>query len=249
MKYFSYFLVSMLLILSAGDQPASALQKIDNSIYASLLKTHVSPTGQVNYNGFKKDEIMLDQYLHVLSHADISQLTQTEKFAYFINVYNAFTIKLILMHYPGINSIKEIGTFFTNPWQKKFIPLNGRNVTLDYIEHEILRPQFKDPRVHFAINCASKSCPILRNEPYEAEALESQLSDQARIFINNKARNRVRENTLYVSKIFKWFKEDFQDNPLIIIRQYANDEFKTAIQNLNPNIDIKYLDYDWSLNQ
>jgi len=226
----------------------TAAAAVDNTLYAQLLSKHVHK-GRVDYSGFKTDEQILDQYLDQLSRTDPGTLSRTARFAFYINVYNAFTIKLILTKYPGINSIKEIGSFFSGPWDKKFIPLNGRTVTLDHIEHEILRPQFKDPRVHVAINCASKGCPPLRSEPYEPETLEAQLDEQARAFINSPRFNRFKEGTLYLSRIFKWFKEDFNDNPLPFVRQYAAPPLAHHLSGTGQDIRISYLDYDWSLNQ
>lgn len=250
MKRFTTFICSLLAILIWTAAPAvPASPKVDNSIWAKLLQEHVTATGQVDYRGFKADEKKLDQYLTVLSAVDPKPLTRSEQFAFYINAYNAFTIKLVLTKYPGINSIKETGTFFTNPWQKKFIPLNGRTVTLDYIEHEILRPRFKDPRVHAAINCASKSCPKLLNIPYEPDTLESQLNLQARDFVNNPKKNLYVNNTLFLSKIFKWFEDDFGDNPINFIRRYAEGSLKKTLDNAGQDIRIEYLEYDWSLNQ
>jgi hypothetical protein len=230
---------SILILFFTGH--AMANENIDNSIYASLLKKHVHKN-RVNYDGFKKDEKLLDEYLAVLSRIDANSLNRNARFAFYINVYNANTIKLILTKYPGINSIKEIGGFFSNPWKQKFISLKKRIVTLDHIEHGILRPEFKDPRVHFAINCASKSCPPLRNEPFEAKKLEKQLDDQAKNFINDNNHNFIKGNTFYTSKIFKWFEDDFSDDPLLFIKRYTSEEFRE-------NIKIEYLDYDWSLNR
>ncbi len=225
-----------------------AKKMVDNTIYASLLKKHVFKN-RVNYDGFKKDEHLLDAYLTILSNTEIESFSSSEQFAFYINAYNAFTIKLILTKYPGINSIKEIGTFFTNPWKIKFIELQGRTVTLDYIEHKVLRPIFKDPRVHFAINCASKSCPPLRNEPYEPPILENQLDEQAKHFINNEKTNFFKNNTLFLSKIFAWFDEDFSDKPIQFIQQYANDDLKAAIRSAGHDIKLSYITYDWSLNR
>ena len=228
--------------------PCMATDTIDNQIYASLLKKHVI-NNRVNYDGFKKDKKLLDEYLAILSHTDTRSLSGNNLYAFYINVYNAFTIKLILTKYPGINSIKEIGGFFSNPWSKKFILLRGRTVSLDHIEHNILRPKFKDPRVHFAINCASKSCPALLNEPYEGKTLETQLDNQSRKFINDKKNNFIKEDTLFTSKIFKWFKEDFSDNPLLFIKRHASGDLKEKLNSSGENIKINYLNYDWSLNR
>ena len=225
----------------------SAKEGIDNSIYASLLKKYVTDA-RVNYNGLKNDEKKLDRYLNLMSSTDVKSLSRNDQYAFYINAYNAFTLKLILTRYPGINSIKEIGGFFSNPWKKKFISLQGKTVNLDYIEHQVLRPQFKDPRVHFAINCASKSCPSLRNEPYEADQIEKQLDEQARAFINDKKHNYYKEGYLYLSKIFDWFKDDFNDNPLLFIKQYADGDLKEKLRN-ESDIKINYLEYNWSLNR
>ena len=243
-KYISGLLILFLFFAS----PALAKENADNHIYALLLKKHVT-NNRVNYDGFKKDEKLLDEYLAILSHTNVKLLSKKSQFAFYINTYNAFTIKLVLTKYPGINSIKEIGSFFSNPWNKKFILLQGKTVSLDHIEHKILRPKFKDPRVHFAINCASKSCPPLRDEPYKGETLEDQLNDQASQFINDKKNTFIKTDTLFISKIFKWFEKDFADNPLLFIKGYANEELKEKLDSFGENIKIIYLDYDWTLNR
>ncbi len=221
---------------------------VDNRIYATLLKKHVT-NEHVNYDGFQKDEKLLDDYLAILGHVNVNSLSKKGQFAFYINVYNAFTIKLILTKYPGINSIKEIGSFFTNPWNIKFISLQGKTVTLDHIEHKILRPRFKDPRVHFAINCASKSCPPLLDEPYDEKNLENQLNNQTRKFINDKRNTFLKKNTLFISKIFKWFQKDFADKPILFIRQHASDELKEKLDSSEGDVKISYLNYDWTLNR
>jgi hypothetical protein len=247
-----YRVVKYIVVLSVSllffSPYATATDNIDNQIYASLLKKHVS-NNRVNYDGFKKDEKLFDEYLAVLSRTHVKSLSGNKLFAFYINAYNAFTIKLVLTKYPDINSIKEIGGFFSNPWSKKFILLQGRTVSLDHIEHDILRPKFKDPRVHFAINCASKSCPRLRDEPYDGETLDDQLDDQAREFINDKKNNFIKEDTLFTSKIFKWFKKDFSDNLLLFIKRYASEGLKEKLNSSGENIKISYLNYDWSLNR
>ena len=138
---------------------------INNNLYAYLLKQYVK-NDRVDYEGFKKDEVKLDQYLDVLEKTDSKKLSRNEQFAFYINAYNAWIIKLVLSGYPGIKSIKDLGSFFQSPWKKKLCRIDGKTLTLDDIEHKILRPRFQDPRVHFAINCASKSCPPLLSDPY-----------------------------------------------------------------------------------
>jgi hypothetical protein len=248
--FFTLTLIMLIamLVLFPGNAPAEKGDPIDNSIYAGLLKKHVK-AGRVGYDGFKGDEALLDSYLAILSGVDADNLSRNAGFAFYINAYNAFTIKLILTNYPGINSIKEIGSFFSNPWSKKFISLEGRTVSLDHIEHDILRPRFKDPRIHFAINCAARGCPPLSNTPYGAKDLEAHLDKMTRSFVNNPNQTSLKGETLYISKIFKWFEEDFNDNPLAFIRQYATDEFRSKLDRAGSKIKISYLDYDWTLNR
>jgi hypothetical protein len=136
---------------------------VDHGIYADLLVKYVK-NGVVDYQGFKSEETKLDQYLKVLENTDTKNLSRDEQFAFYANAYNAWTIKLILSAYPGVKSIKDLGSVFKSPWKKKLVRIEGKVITLDDIEHNILRPRFKDPRVHFAVNCASKGCPPLRSE-------------------------------------------------------------------------------------
>ena len=251
--FFSLTIAILAFALVLGQTPANADTQpnnfqIDNSIYTNLLQQYVKGK-QVNYDGFKKDEARLDHYLAVLSGTDVDTLSRNNQFAFYINAYNAFTIKLILTKYPGINSIKEIGSFFSNPWSKKFIPLKGRKVSLDHIENNILRPVFKDPRIHFAINCASKSCPPLLNRPYEGDILDAQLDAQTRAFINDEKNTSLQDKTLFVSKIFQWFTDDFNDKPLLFIRQYASDEFRKELDSAGQEIKFIYKNYDWTLNR
>jgi hypothetical protein len=227
--------------------PLEAQQTVNHSGYASLLKAHVNH-GHVDYKGFKEDEKKLDQYLALLERVSPQQLDRDEQMAFYINVYNAWTIKLVLNNYPGVKSIKDLGTIFKSPWKKKFVKINAKTVTLDYVEHEILRPKFKDPRVHFAVNCASISCPPLLNEPYYGANLEAQLDGVAKNFINDPDSNFVKNEVLYVSRIFKWFGEDFDNDILKYVRTHAQGDLAQEIENAKDTLKIKYLDYDWSLN-
>ena len=126
--------------------------------------------------------------------------------------------------------------------------LKGRTISLDHLEHDILRPRYKDPRVHFAINCAAKSCPPLRPEPYTGDRLDQQLDDSTRSFINDPQSYRLEGQNLYVSRIFKWFSEDFKDGALAFFLQYATGELKRNLDAGREMIKVKYLNYDWSLN-
>jgi hypothetical protein len=239
--------LARLLILALLPSQTWARPSVDHGIFGRLLKSHVQ-NGWVDYRGFKKDERQLDAYLDQLAQIDSQTLGRNEQMAFYINAYNAWTIKLILENYPGVASIKDLGSFFRSPWKKKFVKINGETVTLDHLEHEILRPVFKDPRVHFAVNCASKSCPPLLNEPYSGAALDGQLETAALAFINDPQSNYLKGDTLYVSRIFKWFGEDFGNDIRKFVRSYARGEFAGRLEGQGDGLTIRYLDYDWSLN-
>jgi len=250
MKYHGYEVCvgALLCFLIMGLTTTTlAAQGVDHSLYAGLLKKYIR-NSVVNYQGFKNNEAKLDQYLKVLEGVDTKELSRDEQFAFYINAYNALTIKLILTGYPGVKSIKDLGSFFSSPWKKKLCRIDGKIITLDDIEHNILRPRFKDPRIHFAINCAAKSCPPLRSEPYYGGALDQQLDEMASAFMNDPSRNRLEGNTLYVSKIFDWFKEDFNGDILGFFLKYAKGDLKEHLAVNKEKIKVKYLDYDWSLN-
>ncbi len=224
-----------------------ALAGVDHTLFGDLLSAHVK-NGKVDYQEFKVNAKRLEAYLAMLADVDPDALDRSERMAFYINLYNAGTIKLILTGYPGIDSIKDLGTLFKSPWKKKFINLNGVMVTLDHIEHDILRPQFKDPRVHFAVNCASKSCPPLLAEPYTGADLEQQLDRVTREFVNDGRSNHVQDGTLYVSRIFKWFGQDFDNDILKFFETFARGELAEQIKKQKTRLKIDYLDYDWSLN-
>jgi hypothetical protein len=233
--------------ISIGLDHCFAKNTVDYSIYSRLLSDYVKE-GVVSYQGLKKDEALLDDYLAKMAEVNPDELTRQEAMAFFINLYNAWTIKLILSAYPGIESIKELGTLFRSPWQKKIVNLNGKTVTLDHIEHDILRPRFKDPRVHFAINCASKGCPPLLDQPFNGADLDRQLDQVTQAFVNDPLRNYVRGNTLYVSRIFKWFGSDFNNEILPFFTRYARGHLKQQLSQGRSQLKLSFLDYDWSLN-
>lgn len=220
---------------------------VDHGRYATLLSRHVAD-GRVDYRGFQQDEAMLDDYLDLLAAVDPDDLSGDAQFAFYVNAYNAWTIKLILSRYPDIRSIKDLGGIFSSPWKQKIARIDGELLTLDQIEHDILRQHFKDPRVHFAVNCASKGCPPLQDQPFTADRLDQQLDRAARNFINDPRFNRLDGDTLRVSKIFDWFAEDFDKDVIGYFLRYADDALKRALQANRDRIRVDYLDYDWSLN-
>jgi hypothetical protein len=236
----------LMFMFCPGPGSSEPLNHVDNSIYRALLKQYVHD-GRVDYQGFQNEEARLDAYLDVLAQIDPDSMPRNGQFAFYINTYNAWTIKLILSGYPGVKSIKDLGSLFKSPWKKTICRIDGKIISLDDIEHTILRPRFKDPRVHFAINCAAKGCPPLRAEPYEEKILDAQLDDAVRLFINDPDRTFLKENTLYISSIFKWFSEDFGDIAGFVA-EHAVGKLKKDLEVNVDNIRIKYLDYDWSLN-
>lgn len=212
---------------------------IDHSDWDKLLKKHVEPNGNVYYKGFKNDVEALNNYIDYLATKVPSiNWSKQEKLAYFINVYNANTIKLIIDNYP-IKSIKDI----KNPWSINRIQIGGENFSLEDIEHKILR-KMNEPRIHFAINCASASCPKLLNTAFTSENIETLLEKATKGFISDSNKNRISKEKVQLSKIFDWFKKDFTKNGSLIdyINQYS-------LLKIDPNAKISYLEYDWSLNE
>ena len=247
-------IVFLLLLLSFScngvDAPASEASTISHELWDSLLKEHVDENGLVDYKGFKKDRSTLNAYLEVLENSapDKNTWSKDEQLAYWINAYNAFTIALILEHYP-VESIKKIGsgpliTFVNSPWDIKFIEIGDKQLDLNNIEHGIIRSDFNDPRIHFALVCAALSCPELRNEAYTGEKLDRQLEEEAIAFINNPTRNKITKEEAQLSKYFSWYGGDFEINGKGII-DFINQYSKTKI---SENADITYLEYNWSLN-
>lgn len=211
----------------------------DVDAWGSLLQKYVDEKGNVNYGGFKKDIAKLDGYLNSLAQNPPSgDWTKNEKLAYYINLYNAATVKLIIDHYP-IQSIKDI----PNRWKKKWIKVGDKTTSLNDIEHEVLR-KMNEPRIHFAINCASYSCPKLLNVPFTPQSMERLLSKTAVDFVNDTTRNRFENGTAQLSRIFKWYKGDFTEDSKLL--EYINAYLENPI---GKNAKVEYLDYDWSLNE
>lgn len=246
MKYIIFlFALSFISIWSSSEVIAGP---VSHEPLTALLKKHVSDAGMVNYKAFLKDSTQLNKYLKSLSDNPPKGLSKNDQLAYWINAYNAFTIQLILRNYP-LKSIKDIGSkikipFVNTPWDVKFIRIGNEMYDLNKIEHSILRPQFKEPRIHFAIVCASVSCPKLLNEAYVGTKIDQQLNNQAINFINDPKRNKISANKADLSKIFSWFKGDFTKKGSVI--DFVNTYSKVKI---NKNAAIGSLDYDWDLNE
>jgi len=239
----AFFFISCLFVAAVSfTQKAPSHQQWDK-----LLKKHVNASGMVSYKGFQKDKAELDGYLKTLSdNGPQTSWSANEQKAYWINAYNAFTVALILKHYP-VKSIKDIGGKIykvNTPWDIKFITIGGKKYDLNNIEHGILRKKFDDPRIHFALVCASISCPRLRNEAYTAAQLNTQLEDDGRSFLNDKSKNRISAQKAELSKYFSWYKGDFTKNGSLTY--FINKYSQTKI---NANTKIGSLDYNWNLNE
>ena len=221
---------------------------VSHEIWNGLVQKHASKDGKVDYKGFIQDSVSFNNYLAILknNHPNDKIWSEAEQLAYWINAYNAFTVKLIIDNYPlkSIKDIKKGLPFINSVWDIKFIKIEGATYDLNNIEHSILRAKYNEPRIHFAINCASFSCPNLRPEAFTAEHLEEQLTEQAKSFLNDPSKNKITEEKAEISSIFSWFKKDFVKEGTLI--EYLN---KYAPVKINSDTKIDYLDYDWSLNE
>lgn len=227
-------------------------QKVDYSAWDKLLKKHVKPSGLVDYKGFQKDQKELDKFLQSLSKVNVDKLPKLDQLVFWINVYNAFTIDFVARNYPvkSIKDIREAGLFRSvlgdkQIWVTNFrYRINGRNQTLHGVENGILMKDFDEPRIHFAINCASYSCPRLLNEAFTPENVEARMEQLAKEFVNNSTHNKITENAVQLSNIFNWYTKDFTKNGTLI--DYLNKYSKVKI---NQNAKVTFLEYNWDLNE
>jgi hypothetical protein len=262
-----------LLMLAAGSFASAQPFDHSHTNLTTLLKKHVvvldgGRASQVKYAELLKDRGALKAYLDGLAgvkEAEFEAWTKPQRVAFLVNAYNAATLDLILQNYP-VKSIKDIGGVFDNRWKRKFIKLFGREVSLDGIEHEMLRKPgaYNEVRVHYAVNCASIGCPALREEAFVAERLEKQLEEQAVRFLSDRSRNRYTNGVLETSMIFKWFAEDWErgytgfdgKTPAIKSREqyfarYAKSLADSAADQTkisDAKVPVTHLEYDWSLN-
>ncbi len=213
-----------------------------HSTWNSLLQKHVNSENRVDYQGFQNDAATLDKYLESLAKSDPAGMGEKAAKALWLNAYNAYTVKLILENYP-LKSIRDIEKNGKDAWDIPFAEVGGKNYTLDQIEHEILLEKYPDYRIHAGVNCASISCPPLIREAFTAENVDALFEKSFKDFVNDSQRNKISQNELKLSKVFDWFKDDFESagGVLKVIQKYS----KKPIPN-NPK--ISYLEYDWNLN-
>jgi len=253
-KLFVLIILS-LLITMITIQTSSA--KTHQS-FTELLKKYVI-NGLVDYKGLQIDK-ELDKYLTQLSNTNPEKLSRNEKLAFWINAYNAFTLQVVRDNYP-IESITDLHTggkiigylLGKTVWDKQFITINNKKYSLNDIEHNILR-KMNEPRIHFAVVCASISCPELKDEAFEADNIETQLQEQTIKFLNDKTRNHydLKNRKAYISEIFSWFGEDFgnsDENILKFISKYVPDNISKDIKSNISKWNISFNDYNWNLNE
>lgn len=214
-----------------------------HSPFDTVLKSFVVD-GSVDYAGLRKQRGQLDAYLESLARVrekEFDAWPRDTRLAYLINLYNAATLQLIVDHYP-VKSIKDIGSFFRGPWDQKVVRLFAKTITLDNLEHDIIRKQYNEPRIHMALVCAAKGCPPLRGEAYTGRKLDSQLDDQSKVYLASAHGMRLERSSgkVYLSSVFKWYGEDFP-SVTKFVGKYTN-------QNLD-GLTVRWLDYDWSLNE
>lgn len=220
----------------SSEQPAY-------SDYSAFLKKYVSSDGLVNYKGVVKDKTTLNKLLSSFqNNSPKSDWSEKQQLAYWINAYNLYTISLVSEHYP-VKSIKDINGS-SGPWDLKFIKIDGKTYSLNDIETNMIRKKFGEPRIHFAVNCASISCPKLLNEAYIADKLDEQLTRMTKAFLNDPSKNKISSDKLVISKIFDWYKSDFDKSGGVkaFIRKYSGT-------NVKDNASVSYMDYNWNLNE
>ena len=256
-----YYKCLFFLIMTTFSSRILALKSFDQShkTWSIFLQKNITISGhasKVNYKAIKTNSKELENYLanlEVITQSQFKNFTKNEKLAFLINAYNAFTIKLIVDHYP-VKSIKDIGGFLGNPWKLKFFKLFGESKNLDNIEHDMIRNWFNEPRIHFAVVCASVGCPSLQNVAFTRENLDQLLEKAALNFLTDFNKNQYLSDKkqLNLSSIFKWYGDDFVKKNgslenFLATRITSDLEQQKSI--LNKESSIVFLDYDWSLNE
>lgn len=231
--------------------PAWAFDQ-EHPAFTRVLSSAVT-NGVVDYTGLHRNPKVLDGYLEELAgvtEVEFDGWKPAEQQAFLINLYNAATLRLILDHHP-VRSIRRVGGWFGNPWKIETVRLWGRKVSLDHVEHGLLRVRFQEPRVHFALVCAAKGCPPLREEAFTASRLEAQLDDQARRFLAQTEKNRFDEAavTVWLSPIFQWYESDFALGGRSVVgflEPWLTEAQRRWVR--RPEVVVRYTGYDWSLN-
>jgi len=265
-KVFIFFIGMIIASLAVSAPKASSntiwqsyrsdsTQKIDHSKYQQFLNTYLFSTPRgINLVAYarvdQKGKQLLNSYINDLAGLDITQYQRNEQLAFWINLYNALTLRVVLEHYP-VKSIRDInigGWFSRGPWKKKLLAINGIQLSLDDIEHRIIRPIWQDSRTHYALNCASYSCPNLQKTAYTADDIDNLLTQAARQYVNSPRGVTISHHKLILSSIYKWYQDDFGGSEQAVINsisQYAQPKLKEQLSNIHS---VESYHYDWSLN-
>jgi hypothetical protein len=226
---------------SSGEEEPNAAQ----ATFDRLLREHVAADGVrwAAWAASERDRAALARAVTAFAGMRPSELPDHARLAYWINLYNALTLQLVLEHYP-VGSIREIGGPEDSPWKRELVTVEGRELSLDQIENAILRREFSEPRIHFALNCAARSCPPLRAEAFDAERLDEQLEEQTVRFLRDPRQNGVdEEGRVHLSRVFEWYAADFAKAGGSVAAWV-----QTYLDGSAAGSEIRYREYDWALN-
>ena len=251
------FVLASLAVLAALA-PADAAAPPDYSAWSSLLSKYYDPAQGMNYKALKaNDKKTLDDLRRQMGTVDVQSLSRQDQLAYWINLYNINVVGVVVDSYP-VESIRDISTdpiIRLNVFKKPSVQTKKGAISLNDVENEKIREGFKDPRIHFAINCAAKSCPPIRTEPYQGAKINDQLDDQVRKFLNGPQGARLEKDggelVIHVTKIMDWFGDDFgkwAGGPIPFLKRYVSGDKRNMMDAAGNQIDLKFDDYDWKLN-
>jgi len=246
----------LLLLLTLMITASASAAEPDYRLWQELLSKHYDPAKGMNYKGLKADKAALDRLRQQMAAVDVASLSRPEQLAYWINLYNISTVNVVAEKYP-VESIRDISTdpiVRLNVFKKPNVKVKGRTMSLDEVENDKIRSGFKDPRIHFAINCAAESCPPIRPEPFVGARIDQQLDDQARKFLNGPHGVRLEDDggdlVLHATKIMDWFKDDFEQwggGTLPFLKKYLSPD-KVKRIGAAKKVEIEFDDYSWKLN-
>jgi hypothetical protein len=249
-------LLAPILIALVFSAPASAAEP-DYKLWQDLLAKHYDPARGMNYKGLQQDKPTLDRLRNQMAAVDAASLSRAEQLAYWINLYNISVVGLVADNYP-VESIRDLSTdplIRLNVFKKPSVPVRGGTLSLDDVENKKIREGFKDPRIHFAINCAAESCPPIRPEPFTGARIDQQLDDQARKFLNGPHGVRLENDggdlTLHATKILDWFKDDFTNwggGAVPFLEKYLTPDKVKRIDAAKGRVELEFDDYSWQLN-
>lgn len=249
-------LLLLTVLIAAASVPASAADP-DYKLWQELLSKHYDPARGMNYKGLKADRATLDRLRQQMAAVDVASLSKPEQLAYWINLYNISTANVVVESYP-VDSIRNLSTdpiTRLNVFKKPHVKVKGGTLSLNDVENDKIRAGFKDPRIHFAINCAAESCPPIRPEPYVGARVNQQLDDQARTFLTGPRGVRLEKDgselVLHVTKIMDWFKDDFEDwggGRVAFLKKHLPADKARQIEAMGSKVELEFDDYSWKLN-